>query len=877
MSRITSGAFFFEQVRPPEAICFAWSDAWVSEGIEHTDEDLAEGYNPGSLFLRPGESASLTLRVVPAQRVDGVVVDEAGAPVPGADISLSGSRDLRADLLATRTGRDGRFALGGLSPDLTYTLRASKPGFSSGRARGRGALTIRMKSRPRARLRVVDDETGQPLPGTRLSTDPPRFSDVDGLLTVYPRRDSDQAWSLSAEGYLPEKVPRRRSSDATVRLRRGARARVRVRHPDGSIAPGAYVSLDREAELGTTSAAGSQYSGTDGWAILGPLRAGGHRVSVEYFAGRRRWRAHGRVAAGGETEVTLVEGDPLPGDSPEPGEERPPDLAVRVLDAHGKPVPHGYLRIEFQVEDALFAMLNGIDEPWVAEFRDGLWSHGSWDREVLDQAKLRVDVLRAVTRGDAVLPYGHSSLGWVSAAGEYEIRLPQERVLAGRLVGPGDQPVAGALIWAFAPHALPDRQPYRSERAPPAPFVSRTRSRTDGSFLLGGLGNDPVSLVVEPPPHLLPPGAIEARGGGEPLVIRLKPGVEARIKVLDSSGAPVAGAEVFADRSDRWTNAERGMWRNTSGWRGVTGAEGEALLTGLDPGPGPGRFGTLEVRPPRQRPDLGDMRLEAWRPGETDVRLPPSGRITGFVRDSKGRPRPEAQIDARFANGRWRKAEISADGSFLIDSAPPGEVVFEGYITPSQNGILSRAREVTARTGDQGVLIPIEPLHLIRIRVEGWPRGEFESVNAVRRGAEKDEDPVTDYMENDGSLEFAGVQPDGIYDVVIGPVGEGWYARLEGLRAGSEVVSTRMRRGLRVTGRVLAPPGTDEIYVTVGEPFFAAYASVEKDGSFSVDGVPPGRWPVVATAWTADRVVEYKGRAMVEAGSGVEFEVVRDD
>jgi hypothetical protein len=108
-------------------------------------------------------------------RVDvaGVVLDAFGQPVSGARVSLSTTGGARP-IAAVETGADGRFTLPGLAADNSYSVAASKAGYSGGflgqlspagtpalptRARDLAASAIRLRLWKNAVIsgRVVDD------------------------------------------------------------------------------------------------------------------------------------------------------------------------------------------------------------------------------------------------------------------------------------------------------------------------------------------------------------------------------------------------------------------------------------------------------------------------------------------------------------------------------------------------------------------------------------------------------------------------------------------------------------------------------------------------------------------------------------------------
>jgi protocatechuate 3,4-dioxygenase beta subunit len=80
--------------------------------------------------LQPGDRLTTSLRFEREQRLEGVIEDSAGAPLPEALVLLWPASQRKARVLEATSGADGRFAVGGL-PRGTWILLAEAPGFGT--------------------------------------------------------------------------------------------------------------------------------------------------------------------------------------------------------------------------------------------------------------------------------------------------------------------------------------------------------------------------------------------------------------------------------------------------------------------------------------------------------------------------------------------------------------------------------------------------------------------------------------------------------------------------------------------------------------------------------------------------------------------------
>jgi protocatechuate 3,4-dioxygenase beta subunit len=80
--------------------------------------------------LKPGDRLTTSLRLEPEQRLEGMVQDGAGAPLPDALVLIWPAGKRSARVIETQSGPDGRFSVGGL-PRGAWTLLAEAAGFGT--------------------------------------------------------------------------------------------------------------------------------------------------------------------------------------------------------------------------------------------------------------------------------------------------------------------------------------------------------------------------------------------------------------------------------------------------------------------------------------------------------------------------------------------------------------------------------------------------------------------------------------------------------------------------------------------------------------------------------------------------------------------------
>jgi hypothetical protein len=227
------------------------------------------GYSPVQLDAVPGRRVrGLDVFLAPAVPIAGLVVDEDGAPIGGAEVRLLGAGG-RASLISIPgrflTAADGTFRA---AAPLGAVLEAHKPGFYPGSARVDlqamvdGRIRIQLGAAaagpapPRGALagRVVGPD-GRPVPGALVEAAKTHgwaysgtpvaqaVTDADGRFHVGDLARSPHQLTVRADGFVPEVVGRVLPGAAELRITLSAGGRVHGCVRDAGGAPVAPYSI----------------------------------------------------------------------------------------------------------------------------------------------------------------------------------------------------------------------------------------------------------------------------------------------------------------------------------------------------------------------------------------------------------------------------------------------------------------------------------------------------------------------------------------------------------------------------------------------------------------------------------------------------------
>ncbi len=440
---------------------------------------------------------------------------------------------------------------------------------------------------------------------------------------------------------------------------------------------------------------------------------------------------------------------------------------------------------------------------------------------------------------------------------EARIVLPPAGSLTGRVLANDETPIQSAQL-DLERSMVGDYRSTAARMRGIRPKNSKVETEEGGRFTFTTLDAGRYDLLVRArgfAPTLIP--RIEIGAGrivqlGEVL---LDPGVAVSGRVVDSEGAPVAGAEV-------WVRAH-GVARSRPG------AGAPAAISGED-----GRFELLD-RWPGERVSVVARKGGFGSAGLAEVEVPPAeplllqlpalGRVTGRVLDARGEPAAATVSivsDLRSRGGglgsvlsstSFEPVETDADGNFEMRSVPSGEL---SILARGRQGESAEKRGLELLPGDmlEGVELRFEPggrLHGRVVDPEGHPA----------RGAR-----VTLEEASGRPVPGAGMVADGEGRFTLPRAPSGRYLAAAELRPhlrvkrpveidplGSvEEIELRLERGLAIRGTVVddqGRPARDSLvalHPAEGGGRSRIDALTGQGGTFEFEALEPGGYWLVA-------------------------------
>jgi hypothetical protein len=411
--------------------------------------------------------------------------------------------------------------------------------------------------------------------------------------------------------------------------------------------------------------------------------------------------------------------------------------------------------------------------------------------------------------------------------------------------------------------------------------------REDGSFQLPPLPEGAYRLRVS---ERL--GTVEYRG--ERTVAAGDRGVV--LKLVKAPRAAAGGSLVIRVTDGKGRPPTRGSFRVTGTARTIAGVltSGEVRLdvsggTGAlwvevfgAVAPGGARLGAVLRGPVPARPDV------------LEIRLPPERTIHGVVLDADGVPIAGAEVVARLDTPETDRfpglplahdeTASGPDGAFSLRGL--GDYVYE-VVAEVEGKSVGSAR---VRTGADTVTlrprrlpdrpppphgkprVPPNPRNTVQVLVANWPEGERGKARIAREGRIGGAGVVSkSTLIDEGRVVFDELEPRLTYAVYIGPVGDGLMAYVEGVEPGPTPLLVKLRKGGRVTGRLLFPSGAHGLRVRTRWRGFDLDASVGADGVFALAGLPDGEWTLTAGGYHGDRLLV--GEAAARTGESTVIEL----
>lgn len=730
----------------------------------------------------------LTLSLHPDLALAGVVVDEAGAPIAGAEITSSvGALPQRLPMAArmrayqsrgalVRSGPDGRFRWGGLAAGVDVELRVTKTGFAPARvaatppSSGQPARPLRIVlRRGRSAFGRVLGPDQRPVAGAqvslrtavaagprerfRVALDPESLDTFEAVTGAEGRFDLGNLptgrYDLKARGrgWAPLTVPNleipegNRATDlGTLVLARGVALEGSVVDSAGKPVEGAEIRVNdtgqpvpfRRLEAGGEPVG---LSGLDGFFRIEDLRAGN---TVDLSVARTGY------GPGEAREVQVPAEQPVRIVLQAVGA-----VSGRVVDPDGEPVADASVRVDFRPRTSGgFMAFSGAPQA------DQTDAEGSF--RITDVMPGPVGLVaqapgwQAGTVADLDLKPGEEKRG-------VEIVLSPAAVLEGRVLSPSGRALPGAEVH------LPPEGMRRSG-------YHRAGTDGDGRYVLDSLPPGQLTVEATHPDHGTARRQVELRVGDNSLDITLEGGSEVSGRVIDETGAPVAGAQVILGTPDVF-QVLRATTQSDGSFRLAAVADGSYLARAIKEG-----FAQAERVP---------VNVDGSSVPGIELRLSRGGVIVGRITGIELSELSRVQLLAWGGRGLAAGGRVEPDGSYRIDHVKEGEwrvraelpgtgLYAEGVarLEPGASEArldleMERGLELTGRVRRNGAPVSGEPLLLDgpqrtigetdaggRFRFQGLPPGLYSLRLGDRSGGQRHDQSIDLQADRDVTIDL---------------------------------------------------------------------------------------------------------------------------
>lgn len=752
------------------------------------------------------------------------VTDGDGKPVPGATVRATqrshlDKPEVQLPVARTETAADGTARLSGLPADGTLLVLVENQGHAP-ELRSLVADTtreIRIALLPGGLLvGQVVDEKGRPVPGAEVELAGSPFEDWEG------------------------EHPRFLDHQATHRTRTGPAGRFRFRDlPDGRFeltirhAEHATLVVDRPVEGRTTGRLGTfvlqrgkalegTVTGGDGlpvagariWALLrSDLGTKGFPAPFTTTAGDGTFAVPHR----GEGAMLWVCADGfLEESAPIHFPEEPVQVRLlpaglvrgRVLGRDGSPVAGAMVRAD-RADGAMGSTGPRIATPC---------PHGE---PVTTDAEGRFELSRlwpawyTVSAGAPGLMSATSSPTRVDDGEpvEVELHFQEGSTVSGRVASPDGRPVPGADVWISLESSL-----------------TALKTQADGSFRIEGVAAGRASLMARADGYDSTQRKIDVSGGEVRADLVLEPEqelelVKVRGRVLGPDGAPVEGARVSVSNQSvhsAWDGSFTLRIRFSG--RHEIKAEKRGFVKGL-----------AQFQFPQDAGLVNEIEIRL----ETGTRV--NGRVAGLTVEEMQR------VTIQFLNEDMKPVSADADGRFEI--GPVGAGTWE--VAAFLKGRMASA-EVTTEPGEAEAFIELafSPVREVSGRVLGVDGEPLAGINVFFHGAGNLY--AAAWTRPDGS--FSAAVPEGTLTANV-EHGARVHEQPLGIERGPVTgLEIRLRRGVTLRGSILGVPPWELTSIRLEGPSHHS-GEVDLDGGWSLEGLSPGRWTLIATRDTTSQEI----------------------
>lgn len=820
-------------------------------------------------------AAALTLALLPAAvraaAVTGRVLDTSGAPVAGAKVVWEPYRSYEEALVdetaatppapigETVTDAEGRFQVALDKPGVEVSIRVlpgSLPGallggpYDSSEDVAIGDVELSAAEKVTGR---VTDEAGKPVAGAKVRAyggSPFEEEDItlyaeavagaDGSFTLPNAPASAGRVTARAPGFAPanQATFRERVTTSKLTLRSGGTVAGTVVDPAGKPVEGAVV---------VSGALAVKTDATGAFRLPGvPVGA----AAVEAFSKELAARSDSVRVKKGETAqvpLRLARAAAITGTVIDEKTRRPIS-GVRVSAAAGGMTLRG-------------------PEP---------------GRRVRTDAKGKFRLVGLRPRGYAIraaktdyLPVTMPGIvAGVSTPGSAAIALQKAASLSGRVTDETGKAVPGARVGIARDTGI-----NALIRGGPAAFLGRggVPSGPDGAFRLRGLAAQRNVTLEATKTGYVPAKrfgvTVKSGESVKDIALVVKRGLEARGRVVDSAGKPIAGAEVRLSRPEGGGMGGARVMIRMAGFSqekpdATSAADGVFRVAGLEPG----EYVLAVSREGYAAKSVPSVTVKAEGVSEWDpVVLTAGVAIGGSVVNGKGEAVVGAEVFSFGEGSGPRQATTDPEGKFRLDGLSPDRGVMmnvraDGYAPlqrtvspPAENLslVLKTAGAIRGRVEDAGSNRPITDF-TASVRE---PRGGGMGGMRIMMGGRQ---PDKSFQSSDGTFELTDVAP-GKWSVSAASPG---YrpAEVTGVDVAEgetkEGIVLQLKKGAVVTGRVLDPrKGTGVPNATVswsedgggpGMGVLAAFGggqnaqTTDADGRFRFDGLAAGKITLTA-------------------------------
>lgn len=813
----------------------------------------AAGFFTGETAIEEGRAA--TLRLEPSLSASGVVVDEAGRPVAGAEIlaTYTMSPALLNRMSAYQSGglarsnESGRFRLVPLASDIAYELKVKKPGFAPAqvelpaREAGQPAQDLRIVLRAgRTAFGLVTDGQRQPVAGARVtlqpsapaglsarrlsSRNPPdRFegiTDSAGRFEVASLPAGTYDVTVRGQGFAPLTVPglalpegAGRTDLGTVVLSPGAAIRGLVTDLEGKPVEGAEVrvkaaersllpSSTRQRDPGPADAITAQ----DGTFLVAD-RAPGESLDLTVTHPRYGTESAPGVVVPTEEPVRVVL-KPVA------------RVAGRVTDPDGKPVPEATVLLS-ELRSESFGGLSSM-LPAGLPRRTTTDEKGAFEIERVAPGPIQIRAQaprrqRAQIEGLEVKPGRDLT--------NVEIVLAPGGTVEGRVLSPEGRPVPNARVSV----AEPGSDAFSA--------FSRVRATTDGDgrYRLDGVPPGPQTLEATAEGYRRGVRDVEVTAETRTIDFELERGLEVSGRVVDDAGHPVPSAQVMLVAGRNFFDA----------LRAISGADGAFRIPGVQDG-----TYSLSARKEGYAADLQGqtVTVAGVSLGGIEIKLSAGASITGRITGVEFSQLARVRV---WANWEGNSGRVDPDGVYRIPNLRPGTWRVSAVVPDTP---LHAEGEVTIEPGTPEARLDLQlgqghALTGLVLR-NGQPLAGA-AVAITRPGAFTEQNATTDHQ---GGFRFGGLE-SGTYDLAVStPRGARHRESVE--ISGDREIRVELRTA-SLTGRVidaadsspvsgvrvsLAPLAPED-----GQRMFFPEVITDARGTFRLLEVGGGSWKVKAS------------------------------